>query len=141
MRKRTAGLLLCLYALFEAPSAHADFVVAGSSSGTKLEPGAGANLPAPRPVDEQPQSSPPASTRSASPRFSFAQGFGDRVPLGFAVRQIVPGVVKVKYGPGADPDALVDWKGGQGWNWVLFNAVRPIGLRLVLTHRAVEIRK
>jgi hypothetical protein len=56
-------------------------------------------------------------------------------------RQIVPRAVKVTYGPGADPEAAVDWKGGQGWNRVLFNAVRPLSLRLVMTHMAVEIRK
>jgi hypothetical protein len=53
----------------------------------------------------------------------------------------VPPAVKVTYGPGADPDALVDWRGGQGWNRVLFDAVKPLGLRLVMTHMAVEIRK
>jgi hypothetical protein len=47
----------------------------------------------------------------------------------------------VSYGPGADRDTLVDWRGGQGWNRVLFDAVKPLGLRLVITHLAVEIRK
>jgi len=53
----------------------------------------------------------------------------------------VPPAVKVTYGPGADPNALVDWKGGQAWNRVLFDAVKPLGLRLVMTDLVVEIRK
>jgi hypothetical protein len=113
-------------------AAWADFVVAGS----------------------QPPASPPQNDVSragdgaaggtadiADLQFKVAQGFGDRIPLGFAVRQIVPAAVKVRYGPGVSRDALVDWKGGEGWNRVLSRAVHPLGLRLVMTHMAVEIRK
>ncbi len=71
----------------------------------------------------------------------MAYGFGNHIPLAFAVRQIVPKAVKVTYGPGASPAALVSWKGGQTWNRVLLAAVRPLGLHLVMTHMAVEIRK
>jgi hypothetical protein len=108
-----------------APIARADFVVATApASATDSRPG------------ETSQRTDPAP-----PRFDLAQGFGDKVPLGFAVRQIVPPAVKVTYGPGADPDALVDWKGGQGWNRVLRAAVQPLGLRLVMTAMEVRIRK
>jgi hypothetical protein len=71
----------------------------------------------------------------------MAYGFGDQVQLGFVCRQVVPAAVKVTYGPGADPHVLVDWKGGDTWNHVLRDAVQPLGLRLVMTHMAVEIRK
>jgi hypothetical protein len=47
----------------------------------------------------------------------------------------------VTFGPGATPTMLVSWQGGKGWNEVLREAVKPIGLRLVMTHMAVEIRK
>jgi hypothetical protein len=87
------------------------------------------------------QTIPDNSPDPTSTRFKLAYGFGNRIPLSFAVRQIVPPAVKVSYGPGADPDALVDWRGGQGWNRVLLEAVKPLGLRLVMTHMAVEIRK
>ena len=73
--------------------------------------------------------------------FKIAAGFGDQIPLSFAVRQIVPSDVRVTYGPGADPNARVDWKGGAGWNRVLLDAVKPLGLHLVMTSLAVEIRK
>lgn len=74
-------------------------------------------------------------------RWKMAYGFGDQVPLSFACRQIIPPAVKVTYGPGANPNMLVNWKGGDTWNHVLWNAVKPLGLRLVMTRMAVEIRK
>ena len=124
---RGSPILLVLAVIMPAATASADFVI------TSMPPA----QTAPPIVQTIPDNSPePASTR-----FKLAFGFGNRIPLSFAVRQIVPPAVKVTYGPGADPDALVDWKGGQGWNRVLLNAVKPLGLRLVMTHMAVEIRK
>lgn len=139
MRSLASGLLLVL--LVQTRSAHADFVVAGPPPGTRPE--LAQTVPATAAPADNPQTEPlPAATFRPVPlRFMMAYGFGHRVPLRFAVRQIVPHAVSVTYGPGAEPDALVDWKGGQGWNWVLFKAVRPIGLRLVMSHRAVEIRQ
>ena len=100
-----------------------------------------APAPAPSEASNPPTLAATSPAASLQPRFKLAQGFGDQVPLSFAVRQIVPRAVRVTYGPGADPDALVDWKGGQGWNRVLFRAVHPLGLRLVMTYMAVQIRK
>jgi hypothetical protein len=71
----------------------------------------------------------------------MAYGFGYRVPLAFACRQIVPDAVKITYGAGADRTALVNWKGGDTWNHVLRDAVQPLGLHLLMTTMAVEIRK
>lgn len=85
--------------------------------------------------------SQPAQDTPTTVHWKIAHGFGDKVPLGFACRQIVPPAVKVTYGPGADPQMLVSWKGGDTWNHVLRDAVKPLGLRLVMTHMAVEIRK
>ena len=139
MRVQIIGLILS--SLLFAPCARADFVVAGRN------PAAPPGSPAAQGVQDaaSPDGGGPAvsadTPHPAQPPFMLAQGFGDQVPLRFAVRQIVPRAVKVTYGPGADPDAAVDWKGGQGWNRVLFNAVRPLGLRLVMSHMAVEIRK
>jgi hypothetical protein len=115
-----------------APAALADFVVGGSQppvqpptsdAGRAGDGGAG------------------GAADTADAQFKVAQGFGDRIPLGFAVRQIVPAAVKVRYGQGVSPDDLVDWKGGEGWNRVLSRAVHPLGLRLVMTYMAVEIRR
>jgi hypothetical protein len=59
-----------------------------------------------------------------------ARGFGSKIPLAFAVRQIVPASINVSFAPGADQDALVDWQGGKRWNIVLTEAIRPLGLEL-----------
>ena len=124
---RGSPILLILAATMPAATARADFVI------TSTPP-----VQTARPIV---QTIPDKSPEPASTRFKLAFGFGDRIPLSFAVRQIVPPAVKVTYGPGADPNAPVDWKGGQAWNRVLSEAVKPLGLRLVVSHMAVEIRK
>jgi hypothetical protein len=124
---RGRPILLILAATMPAATARADFVIT--------------SMP---PVQTAPpivQTIPDKSPEPASTRFKLAFGFGNRIPLSFAVRQIVPPAVKVTYGPGADPNAPVDWKGGQAWNRVLSEAVKPLGLRLVISRMAVEIRK
>ena len=124
---RGSPILLFLAAIMPAATARADFVI------TSTPP-----VQTARPIV---QTIPDKSPEPASTRFKLAFGFGDRIPLSFAVRQIVPPAVKVTYGPGADPNAPVDWKGGQAWNRVLSEAVKPLGLRLVISRMAVEIRK
>lgn len=123
MRIALTGVLLATAAL--APAARADFAIVGSPP---PEP------PSTRPA--QPTTAPPGPQR-----FKTAEGFGKRIPLAFAVRQIVPKTVKVTYGSGANPASLVDWTGGHPWNRVLAAAIEPLGLRLVITSMAVEIRK
>jgi hypothetical protein len=122
-----------------APAARADFVVPASRSTAPALPSMAPDAPVAAPSEADAAATSPAA--SMEPRFKVAQGFGDHVPLSFAVRQIVPRAVRVTYGPGADPAAPVDWKGGEGWNRVLFRAVHPLGLRLVMTYMAVQIRK
>ena len=56
-------------------------------------------------------------------------GFGDRVPLRFAVRQIVPARFQVAFGETVDRDASVDWKGGKAWRPTLSDALRPLRYR------------
>jgi len=124
---RGSPILLILAETMPAATARADFVI------TSTPP-----VQTARPIV---QTIPDKSPEPASTRFKLAFGFGDRIPLSFAVRQIVPPAVKVTYGPGADPNAPVDWKGGQAWNRVLSEAVKPLGLRLVISRMAVEIRK
>src|SRR5262249_9766136 len=70
----------------------------------------------------------------ASPRrptIPIARGFGERVPPAFAVRQIVPGGIRLTLADGVDPDAPVDWRGGRAWDRTLAEAAAPLGLRLV----------
>ena len=65
------------------------------------------------------------------PRFKTARGFGNAVQMAFAVRQMVPAGVRVRYGAGIDPEALVSWKGDRPWNQALAAAVRSLRLRIV----------
>ena len=71
--------------------------------------------------------------------WKMAYGFGNNVPLEFACRQIVPSAVKVTYGPGVNPATPVTWKGGDTWNHVLRDTVKPLGLQLQMTYMAVSI--
>jgi hypothetical protein len=147
MRIPDAGLILLLATLATAAvltSAEADFVIKNAPP-----PAAAINNPS-RPVattpivdpgDARPSTAPPKPEGPTNVRWKTARGFGDNVPLAFACRQIVPPAVKVTIGPGASPQMLVSWKGGDTWNNVLHDAVKPIGLRLVMTYMAVEIRK
>lgn len=72
---------------------------------------------------------------------AIARGFGRSVPLSFAVRQIVPPSIKVRYAASADSDALVEWQGGREWRVVLQDAVRPLGLRVTVRGSTALISK
>jgi len=67
-------------------------------------------------------------------------GFGDQVPLSFAVRQIVPAHFQVAFGETVNPDASVDWKGGKPWRPTLSDAVRPLGLTVTVVGATVTIQ-
>ena len=76
--------------------------------------------------------SPLASHSQASSeraRTVVASGFGREVPLRFAVRQLLPKNWRVRYGQGVDPDRPVSWEGGRPWDFVLRDAVKPLGLQ------------
>ena len=136
---RTADIGVLLSILAWTPHAWADFIISSPLPGSlyAAQGSSAEEHEAQRPGPAAPQ----GRVRPAPMAFGIALGFGDQVPLRFAVRQIVPRNVKVIYGPGADPDAAVTWKGGRGWNWVLLHAVQPLGLRLVMTPMAVELRE
>lgn len=76
---------------------------------------------------------------AARSRFNVAYGFGNEVPLSFAVRQIVPSTVTVRFGKTVDPSAIVSWKGDAPWNRVLAAAVRPLGLQITTSATSVLI--
>ena len=124
MRARAAPTLLppltALLLLAGPAPARAEFVVADSydSSATASTPEGG-------------RVEPPALRRTSAPAVPLAQGFGDAVPLRFALRQIVPARATVRLAEGVDPDLPVDWRGGRRWDRVLADAVAPLGLRLV----------
>lgn len=128
----------CLVGLL-AQQARADFVLTGATAQS-------ARTAVPVTASETTMLAPGPDKREAptllpAPRFKTAWGFGDQIPLAFACRQIVPPGIRVTYGPGADPKALVSWKGGSAWSHVLSAAVRPLGLHLMITRTAIEIRR
>jgi len=136
-------VMLAVTALWAATCARADFVVR-NESGQAPPPQAPASaaLAGRNTAGEGNEQTGLTPRRTpAAPGLKMAYGFGDQVPLAFACRQIVPRAVRVTYGPGATPDQLVSWKGGDTWNHVLRDAVRPLGLRLLMTQAAVEIRR
>ena len=62
-----------------------------------------------------------------------------RIPLTFAVRQIVPAHFQVAFADAVQKDAAVDWKGGNSWRATLANAVRPLGLVITVNGPKVTI--
>lgn len=84
------------------------------------------------------RSKPHPKIRPAAPDLALV-GFGDRVPLRFAVRQIVPSRFLIAFGETVDRDASVDWKGGKAWRPTLSDALRPLGLTASVVGAAVTI--
>ena len=110
-------------AMMLAAPARADFVL-GNTRPASLQAAPTSAAPA----------SPEMSTEAREqpvPQFKVARGFGDAVPMDFAVRQIVPPGVRVRYGVRIHPQTLVSWKGDRPWNQALAAAIHPLHLRLV----------
>lgn len=105
----------------------------------KLPPGP-VLLTQPPPVVNEPDASAPVPP-SLVRHFRLTTGYGDHVPLAFAVRQIVPHGVRVTYGAGVDPSAAVSWQGGREWNKVLATTVSPLGERINVGRAQVTILK
>lgn len=129
MRHLLAAGLLAGFALPQA--ARADFSIQAAPP-TFQEDAA--------PLDQQRTARPVPRRPPGASRTGIAVGFGDEVPLAFAVRQIVPSGVSVRYGPGTGEAGLVSWRGGAPWPEVLQAAVRPLGLSALVRPGAVEIR-
>jgi hypothetical protein len=99
----------------------------------------GAN-PAPlstAPMRPRPRPHPKIRPHAPDPALT---GFGDKVPLSFAVRQIVPARFQVAFGETVNRDAPVDWKGGKPWRPTLSEALRPLGLTVSVVSAVVTIQ-
>jgi hypothetical protein len=83
---RTRIILTALTAATLSAAVHADFVITSPP-------------PAPDTFASEAPLKTPAPTNHRPPRFEMAYGFGDQIPLSFAVRQIVPPTVKVTTDP------------------------------------------
>ena len=95
------------------------------------------------PESETPAPHPKLKRRPPKPHVSAPEpalsGFGDQVPLTFAVRQIVPANFQVAYADTVQKDAPVNWKGGEPWRATLADAVRPLGLIVTVNGPKVTI--
>ena len=117
-----------------ATSANAEFVMV-SPPAAEID----ARDPAPAPARNlRPKSQSPTLRRLAPE--PVVAGFGDQVPLSFAVRQIVPARFRIAFGETVDRDARVDWKGGKPWRPTLSDAVRPLGLTVSVVGATVKIQ-
>ena len=115
-------------------SANAEFVMV-SQPAAEID----ARDPAPAPAaNPRPKSLSPTLRRPAPQ--PVVAGFGDQVPLSFAVRQIVPARFQVAFGETVDSDTPVDWKGGKPWRPTLSDAVRPLGLTVSVVGATVKIQ-
>lgn len=137
MRPIVILLSACCLTLPSGSPARADFLLghpadaAAQSSGLAIPP----VPPAPN------TDAAPADPVVTPPRFKLVKGFGRGVPLAFAIRQIVPARIVVRYGRGVDEDSLVDWSGNAPWNRVLAAAVRPLRLRVLTSASSVLISR
>jgi len=126
---RIAALILVPCLAF-AP-AKAEFLMLsapGASAPHESEPPA----PHPKPKRRLPKT-------HVSAREPALSGFGDQVPLSFAVRQIVPAHFQVVFTDAVHKDAPVDWKGGEPWRATLADALRPLGLVVTVSGSKVTI--
>jgi hypothetical protein len=80
----------------------------------------------------------PKRLRASAPD-SALTGFGDHVPLRFAVRQIVPAGHPIAFGESVDKEAVVDWRGGKSWRTTLADMVKPLGLVVSVAGSTVTI--
>lgn len=75
----------------------------------------------------------------AQPRYSIARGYGNKVPLDFAARQIVPSPIKLIFGRNVDHGTAVSWIGGRPWDQVLASMLRQNGLWMRVSQGSVTI--
>ena len=120
-----------------------DFKIDGS-----FPPTATAIAPATQAVNEQPLTldAPGPLALQAAPslpqavvRPVLARGFGRNVPLGFAIKQIVPASLHVDFDSMVDQDARVSWVGGKPWREVLHTTLMPLGIHAVQSGHTVRI--
>ena len=104
----------------------------------QLTPGFQAQPPAPAIMPPGAGSDEAVATYTP-PRFTIAHGFGNGIPLSFAVKQMIPPMFRVIFRNTVDQNLLVSWSGGRPWNQALGSALRQHGLHMVLVGRTVTI--
>jgi hypothetical protein len=113
--------ILVLGVFVATAPAHGEFVIVSTPT---VE--AGASGTPPSVAATKPKPKPPIRRNPPTPE-PAVMGFGDQIPLSFAVRQIVPARFQVAFGKEVDRNGRVDWKGGKPWRSALAEAIKPIG--------------
>ena len=115
-------------------AANAEFLMVSppaAETGDNLAP------PPTTPMRHRPKPHPEIRPPARDPALN---GFGNQVPLSFAVRQIVPAPYQVAFAESVDKAVPVDWKGGKPWRAALSDAIRPLGLTVSVAGAAVTIK-
>jgi hypothetical protein len=124
--------ILVLTCVAAAAPAHAEFVLLSTPPAED-----GASVTPPSAASTRPKTKSPIRRKPAPE--PAAMGFGDQIPLSFAVRQIVPARFQVAFGKEVDREESVNWKGGKPWRSVLSEAIKPVGLRIDVRRFTVMI--
>lgn len=138
---RSMILPILIFPFLLAP-ALADFAMLPPEDAAAVSSGP-ASSPPTLPAAKHTESKPPEKARNTNSarKLPLALGFGNKIPLSFAVRQIVPSRIKVTFAKATDGDALVDWRGEREWPAVLREAVRPLGLHVTVHEHTVSIAR
>lgn len=80
----------------------------------------------------------PAAAPAGEP---VVQGFGTKVPLVIALRQVLPTGYTFAHGDGVDLSKSVNWQGGKPWRAVLTDMLASVGLSASVTGETVFIQK
>lgn len=75
-----------------------------------------------------------------SVNYANAVGFGKDLPLELALSQIVPTGFNYDVEGSTGQNVMVSWEGGQPWNVVLNDMLRPIGMTAVVNNDQVTIQ-
>jgi len=79
------------------------------------------------------------ATAAAAAASERLDGFGNDIPLAFALQQIVPDGFLISYAGGVDKDLKISWKGGSSWRSVLAETARQNHLTATVDGQSVRI--
>jgi len=98
-------------------------------------------VPAPitTPAVSVPAPQPQQARQKIDPENLIAVGFGNDLPLMTALKQIIPSHYTYKMDPNVSVNKKINWTGGDQWQVVLSDALRPSGLGYTLNNHLVEI--
>jgi hypothetical protein len=69
------------------------------------------------------------------------EGFGNDVPISYALASIVPSNYAYAFGAGINPAMPITWRGGKAWDIVLIDALRMNNMFVHITDTKVSIQK